>query len=44
MAALGESTLRSAAVTLSLPSGVKLEIAAGTNTAWLGQLLNTLLP
>jgi|ERR1019366_1630967 hypothetical protein len=44
LAALGEATLGNCPVRLYLPSGVKLEIAAGTNTAWLGQLLNTLLP
>lgn len=44
MVALGDGTPRSHPVTLHLPSGVKLEVVAGTDTVWLGRLLNTLTP
>lgn len=44
MAALGDGTRQSHPVKFYLPGGVQLEVAAGTDTAWLGQLLHTLAP
>jgi transposase-like protein len=44
MPALSSTASASAAVTIQLPSGLRMEITAGTDPKWLAQLLRVLVP
>ena len=44
VAALGNRSPSELSVQIHLSGGVRLEVAPGTDCAWLGRLLNTLTP